>query len=55
MLTFEGVSLTRRNPDGEVPVLRDLSFSVPEGRVFAVLGPSAAGKAPCKRSARVRS
>ena len=30
--------------DGEAPVLRDIDFTLPRGRVFAVVGPSGAGK-----------
>lgn len=41
-LTFDGVSF-RYAPDGE-PVLRDVSFTVPKGKVVAVVGPSGAGK-----------
>ena len=48
-LAVEGLSLTRSaaTADGgrsEREVLRDVSFSVGEGEVFGVIGPSGAGK-----------
>lgn len=51
MLRYEKVSLTRRNPEGEVPVLREVSFEVPRGEIFAVLGPSGSGKSTLLRLA----
>ncbi|MGH7584815.1 MAG: ABC transporter ATP-binding protein [Gemmatimonadales bacterium] len=40
-LAFEGVGFSY---DGEQPVLRDVSFTLPRGRVAALVGPSGAGK-----------
>jgi UDP-glucose/iron transport system ATP-binding protein len=51
MLEFEHVSLTRRNAGEEVPVLRDVSFWTPPGKVFAILGPSGSGKSTLLRLA----
>lgn len=51
MLTYENVSLTYRGKSGDVPVLRDVSFEVPAGKVFAILGPSGSGKSSLLRLA----
>lgn len=51
MLEFEHLSLTKSGPDGEIPILRDVSFKASTGEVFAILGPSGSGKSTLLRLA----
>ncbi len=51
MLEFEHVSLTKSGPDGDVPILRDVSFRAKVGEVFTILGPSGSGKSTLLRLA----
>lgn len=44
MLEIKGLSVGYRQPKGEVPALRDVSFSVPRGGTCALIGPSGCGK-----------
>ena len=46
ILTVRGLSVAL----GEDPVIRELSFSVPEGAVFVILGPNGAGKTTLLRA-----
>ena len=51
MIEFAGVGLSKRNAEGVVPILRDVSFQVPPETVYAILGPSGAGKSTVLRLA----
>ncbi|MCL2499572.1 MAG: ABC transporter ATP-binding protein/permease [Defluviitaleaceae bacterium] len=42
-VTFEGVSFTYPN-GGDEPVLRNVSFSLPPGKILGIIGPTGAGK-----------
>lgn len=43
-LSVRGVSFSRGKGSGAAPVLQDVSFEVPRGRLVAIVGPSGAGK-----------
>jgi len=51
MLEFRGVGLTRENRGTPVRVLDDVSFTVPPGTVYTILGPSGSGKSTLLRLA----
>src|ERR1700676_4319792 len=40
----DGLSHTYQGPSGDVPVLRDVTFTIPAGGYAALVGPSGAGK-----------
>lgn len=42
--------LVKQYPDTQTAVLNDISFSIPKGKVFVVLGPSGSGKSTLLRS-----
>ncbi len=42
--SVEVAHLTFAYPENEEPVLRDVSFTVPQGKILAIVGPSGAGK-----------
>lgn len=44
ILRVENLSLSFQTQDGVIPVLRDLSYHLPTGRVLAVVGESGSGK-----------
>lgn len=44
MIRFENVSLSAQRPAGQVDLLRDISFTVPQGRILGLVGESGAGK-----------
>ena len=44
MLEIKELSVGYRQPKGEVPALRDVSFAVPRGGTCALIGPSGCGK-----------
>jgi len=44
MIRFEHVSLSARRASGQVDLLRDISFEVPQGRILGLVGESGAGK-----------
>ncbi|HWK61300.1 MAG TPA: ABC transporter ATP-binding protein [Eoetvoesiella sp.] len=44
MIRFEHVSLSARRASGQVDLLRDISFTVPQGRILGLVGESGAGK-----------
>lgn len=44
MIRFENVSLSAQRPTGQVDLLRDISFTVPQGRILGLVGESGAGK-----------
>ena len=47
---FEDVSLQKKDEQGQaVDILRNLSFSVPAGAIFALAGPSGSGKSSVLR------
>ncbi|MBI0089587.1 amino acid ABC transporter ATP-binding protein [Bifidobacterium sp. W8113] len=48
MLTVE--HLVKQYPQAQSPVLNDISFQVPKGKVFVVLGPSGSGKSTLLRT-----
>lgn len=44
MIRFEHVSLSARRASGQIDLLRDISFTVPQGRILGLVGESGAGK-----------
>lgn len=42
--------LVKQYPGADVPVLNDISFRIPKGKVFVVLGPSGSGKSTLLRT-----
>lgn len=44
LLSIEHVSYSYRSPEGETPVLNDVSFHVMEGEFVAIVGPKGCGK-----------
>lgn len=49
LITIKNVTHAYRTDDGPLPVLRDLSMSIPEGTFSAVVGPSGCGKSTLTR------
>ena len=41
---FDRIQKTYQSPNGEIPALRDVSFSVEEGTFVSIVGPSGCGK-----------
>ena len=41
---FDRIQKTYQSPNGEIPALRDVSFSVEEGAFVSIVGPSGCGK-----------
>ena len=50
MLTVEGLCTEYANARGPIRAAQDVSFTVPEGRLFTLLGPSGCGKTTTLRS-----
>ena len=49
LIEIKGVTHAYRTPNGPLPVLEDLTLSVPEGEFAAVVGPSGCGKSTLTR------
>jgi ABC-type transport system involved in Fe-S cluster assembly fused permease/ATPase subunit len=45
-IKFENVSFSY---DGKVPVLKNISFTIPAGKTYALVGSSGGGKSSCLR------
>lgn len=43
-IEIQNVSMTYQSPEGEIPALRDVSFSVADGAFVSIVGPSGCGK-----------
>ena len=44
LLELNHISLAYHTPEGETPVLSDISFSIEKGEFVAIVGPSGCGK-----------
>ena len=43
-VVFDRIQKTYQSPDGEIPALLDISFSVEKGAFVSIVGPSGCGK-----------
>src|SRR5215472_17006540 len=50
MLIARDLTVSAKFGDGSVPVIRDLNFSLPEGRILGLVGESGAGKSMIGRA-----